>query len=78
MLPGEHTHILPSVEPLSYAPGGQGAKSAADCLYSSDFYPSVLCRLRGRALPGPLGTKDLTRVPRIQMCCSTEGAEAPS
>jgi hypothetical protein len=53
--------------------GGQGAKSAADCLYSPGFYLSALYRLCGRALPGPLGTEDLTRVPRIQMCCSTEG-----
>ena len=50
---------------------GQGAESAADCLYSSDFYLSALYRLCARVLPGSLGTEDLARVPRIQMCCST-------
>src|SRR5271170_4677865 len=36
-----YTHTLASVEPPSYD-RSRGARSAADCLYSSNFYPSVL------------------------------------
>ena len=43
----ECTHTLASVEPLSYNQKGWGAKSAADHLYSSDFYQSIL-----RIMPG--------------------------
>ena len=75
-----HTHILASVEPPSCADpqhsgGRQGAESAADCLYSSGFYQSTLYRRPAGVLPAALGTEDLTRVPRIQMCCPNGGPE---
>ena len=49
----------------------EGAKSAADCLYSLDYYPFAPYKLHLRVLLLRLGTKDLARVPRIQVCCRT-------
>jgi hypothetical protein len=55
----------------------QGARSAADCLYSLDFDPSVPHGLHMAALPTMSGTKDLARVPRIQVCRPTNGPGRP-
>ena len=67
-----HTHTLPSVEPPSYQPVTvEGARSAADCLYSLSFYLSAPSRLHMGALLSMSGIEDLTRVSRIQVCCPT-------
>jgi hypothetical protein len=61
------THTLASVELPSYD-FNQGARSAADCLYSSNFYPSV-SQIIWRCYHPYLVLKDLRRFPRIQVCC---------
>jgi hypothetical protein len=48
----------------------QGAGSAADCLYSLTCYrPAPRAGSAWRCYHPSLGTKDLTRVSRIQECC---------
>jgi hypothetical protein len=66
---GSGNHTLASVEPPSY--DIQGARSAADCLYSSDCDPPA----PEQTLPGGVTFHSLvpktSRVPRIQECRPT-------
>src|SRR5271163_1595913 len=62
------THTLPSAEPLSYCTMAKEAKSAADCLYFLNFYPSVPNGFHTAELLLMSGIKNLSRVPRIQVC----------
>ena len=55
----------------------EGARSAADCLYSSSFYPSDPSGLHMEALLSMSGIEDLTRVSRIQACRPTDAPNGP-